>query len=206
MSDTFTVGPGYQGTSDPYTVRQVQENDLWPILDNSGSGTKDSLFDANGNFDGVHPCVAVGGRTAADGRPLNRVGVVISATPGLTVPTSLVRINIGDGFVFKNYVANVLTYAAGVPATFETAPVPGQPVYVDDSDDLGEGVTLSMSPLNDADVKNPLAGYLTYGQTEYPDQAVGGPNETTTFDSTLANSLVEQEYWVELTSGVRELA
>ena len=50
MSDTFTVGPGYQGTSGPYVVRQYQENDLWPILDNSGSGTKDSLFDANGDY------------------------------------------------------------------------------------------------------------------------------------------------------------
>ena len=206
MSDTFTVGPDYEGTSGPMLIREWLESDLWPILDNSLSGTKDSLFDANGDYDGVHPCVAVGGRTAADGRPLNRVGVVISATPGLTVPTSLVRINEADGFVFKNYVANVLTYADSAPATFETAPVPGQPVYVDDSSGLGEGVTLSLSPLNEDDLKNPLAGYLAYGQTEYANQAVGGPNAAATFDSSLANSLVQQEYWIELSAGRRELA
>lgn len=206
MSDVFTVGPGYEGSSFPITVLEVLENDLWPILDNSGSGTKDSLFDANGDYDGVHPVVAIGGRTAADGRPLNRTGVVLSATPGLTVPNSRVRVNIADGYIVKNWVANVLTYSAGTPNTFETAPVPGQPVYVDDSDDLGEGVTLSMSPLNDAGVKNPLAGHLTYGQDEYPNSDVGGPNSSTTFDSSLANELTQQEYWICLTSAVGELA
>jgi hypothetical protein len=98
-----------------------------------------------------------------------------------------------------------LTYAGGNPATFEQAPVVGQPVYVDDSDDLSEGVTLSMSPLNDADVRNPLAGYLFYCQDEYADAGVGGPNSSSTFDGTLPNAATEQSYCVILVNAAREL-
>lgn len=206
MSDTFTSGPDWQDTSGPYITVPCHESDVWPVDDNSGSGTKDSLLDANGNYDGVHPVVAIGGRTAADGRPLNVTGFVVSVIPGLTTALSRVIVNIGDGFIGKNYVANVLTYAAGVPATFEQAPVVGQPVYVDDSNDLGEGVTLSMSPLNDADVKNPLAGVLWYCQDEMADSAQGGPNATYTFDTSLANELVQQEFCILQINGARDLA
>jgi hypothetical protein len=200
MPDEFQQGTDWQQSSGPYVEVDVHESDIWPIADNSGSGTKDALAD------GLHPVVAIGGRTAADGRPLNLTGVVVSFTPGLTVPTGIARINIADGMIVRQYVANVLTYAAGVPATWETAPVPGQPVYVDDSNDLSEGVTLSMSPLNDADVRNPLAGYLWYCQDEFADAAVGGPRTASTFDGTLLGSLVEQEYCVLLVNNGRELA
>jgi len=205
MSDVFQLAP-WEDTSGPFVTVECHEKDIWPVDDNSGSGTKDSIFDANGDYAGVHPVVAVGGRTAADGRPLNVVGVVVSAIPGLTTSLGRVVLNIADGFIVHQWVANVLTYAAGVPATFEQAPVVGQPVYVDDSDDLGEGVTLSMSPLNDADVKNPQAGVLWYCQDEMADQAQGGPNANYTFDSSLANSLVQQEFCVLLCAPTRELA
>lgn len=204
--DIFIHGPGWQQSSEPSTVVDVHEADVWPVDDNSGSGTKDSLLTAALVYDGVHPVVAIGGRTAADGRPLNLTGVVESVTPGLTLATSHVRVDIADGKIVRAWVANVLTYAQGAAATFEQAPVLGQPVYVDDSNDLGEGVTLSLSPLNDADVRNPLAGYLWYCQDEMANAAQGGARTAATFDGTLANSLVEQEYCVLLVNAARELA
>lgn len=205
MSDIFQLAP-WEDTSGPFVTVPVHESDIWPVDDNSGSGTKDSIFNAAGDYAGVHPVVAVGGRTAADGRPLNVTGIVVSATPGLTTALGRVVLNVADGFIVRQWVANVLTYANDVPATFEQAPVVGQPVYVDDSNDLGEGVTLSMSPLNDADVANPYAGVLWYCQDEMADSAQGGPNAAATFDTSLANELVEQEFCVLLINGARELA
>jgi len=200
MPDTFQEGSNWQQSSEPYTIIQVHEADCWPVDDNSGSGTKDQLAD------GLHPVIAIGGRTAADGRPINVTGVVVSYRAGLTTATGLAQVNIADGAIVRQYVANVLTYSGGSAATFETAPVVGQPVYVDDSDDLSEGVTLSMSPLNDAGVKNPQAGILFYCQDEYADAMVGGPNTASTFDTSLSNSLVEQEYCVLLLNVSRDLA
>ena len=199
MSAEFFSGSDWEQSSGPWVNVQVHEADLWPVADNSESGTKDALAA------GLHPVVAVGGRTAADGRPLNLTGVVVSFFAGLTVPTGIAVVNIATGMIVRQVVANVLTYAATVPDTFEQAPVVGQPVYVDDSDDLQEGVTLSMSPLNEDDVANPLAGYLWYCQDEMADAAVGGPNASSTFDNSLANSLVEQEYCVLLVNAAREL-
>jgi len=196
----------YEQSSGPIVTLQVHESDVWPVYDNANVTTKDSLLDANGNYNGVHPVIAIGGRTAADGRPLNMTGVILDVTPSSTLAESLVRVNIADGMIVRNWVANVLTYAQSAPSTFETAPVPGQPVYVDDSQSLGTGVTLSMSPLNDGGVRNPVAGHLTYCQDEYADDMVGGPNAATTFDSALSNSLVQQAYCIVLSNGWRELA
>ena len=198
--DTFQAGTNWQQSSEPLTILQVHEADIWPVADNSGSGTKDEIAT------GLHPIVAIGGRTAADGRPLNLTGVVVDCLEGLVEAEDLVQVNIADGTIVRQYVANVLTYSGASANTFEQAPVVGQPVYVDDSDDLSEGVTVSLSPLNDADVRNPLAGYLFYCQDEYADNTVGGPNVDSTFDTALANSLVEQEYCVVLVSAARELA
>ena len=77
---------------------------------------------------------------------------------------------------------------------------------VDDSDDLAEGVTVSMSPLNTADLENPLAGVLWYCQDEIADGQAGGSRSTATFDTALANEAVEQEFCVMLVAGFRELA
>ena len=201
MTTQFYSGSAWQQSSEPHTFVSVQESDCWPVDDRSGSGTKDQLAD------GLHPVVAIGGRTAADGRPFNLTGVVVScniSTAGTA--TDRIVVNIADGTIVRNYVANVLTYSAGSPATFETAPVMGQPVYVDDTDDLGEGVTLSMSPLSDAGLRNPLAGYLWYCQDEIADGQVGGSRSTATFDTSLSNSLVEQVYCVLLVNAARELA
>jgi hypothetical protein len=201
MPDTFQEGTDWQQSSEPLLVVDVQESDCWPVDDRSGSGTKDQLAE------GLHPVIAIGGRTAADGRPLNLTGVVVScniSTAGTA--TDRVMVNIADGAIVRQYVANILTYSGGAAATWETAPVVGQPVYVDDSDDLSEGVTLSLSPLNDADVRNPLAGYLWYCQDEIADGQVGGSRATATFDTALAEETVEQEFCVLLVNAARELA
>ena len=197
--DTFQNGTNWEQSSGPIVSRDALESDCWPVADNSGSGTKDALAE------GLHPIIALGGRTAADGRPLNLTGVVTSFQAGGTTATGRVRVNIADGMVVRQYVANVLTYS-GTPATFEQAPVPFQPVYVDDSDDLSEGVTCSMSPLNDGGLRNPLAGYLYYCQDELADSSAGGARSAATFDTVLANSLVEQSYCVLLINAARELA
>jgi len=201
MTATFWSGTNWQQSSEPHTIVDVQESDCWPVDDRSGSGTKDQLAP------GLHPVIAIGGRTAADGRPLNFTGVVVSyAGAGSGTATDRVEVNIADGTIVRNYVANVLTYADSAPATFEQAPVVGQPVYVDDSDDLAEGVTLSMSPLNEDDLRNPLAGYLFYCQDEIADGYAAGGRSTSTFDGTLANELVEQTFCVLLVNAARELA
>ena len=201
MTATFYGEVNYQQSSEPHTIVDVQESDCWPVDDRSGSGTKDQLDD------GLHPVVANGGRTAADGRPINQTRGVISINMSvLGTATDRVEVNIADGTIVRNYVANVLTYSGGDANTYETAPVVGQPVFVDDSDDLAEGVTLSMSPLNDADVRNPLAGYLWYCQDEIADGQVGGARATSTFDGTLAEELVEQTYCVLLVNAARELS
>lgn len=191
----FYSGTNWQESSGPVLTRLFDESDLWPVADNSGSGTKDALAD------GLHPAIAIGGRTAADGRPLNMTGVVVS------VQGRLVVVNIAHGFAILNYVSNILTYNGGNANSWESAPVIGQPVYVDDSNDLGEGCTLSMSPLNDAGVKNPLWGVLWYSQDEMVDYGVGGANYSASWPKSWSDS-VSSEYLVPIlhTAGSRELA
>lgn len=201
MPDTFQEGTNWQQSSEPHTIVDVQESDCWPVDDRSNSGTKDQL-DEN-----LHPIIAIGGRTAADGRPLNLTGVVVSMNMStLGTATDRVMVNIADGTIVRQYVANVLTYSGTTAQTFEQAPVVGQPVYVDDSQALSEGVTVSLSPLSGGGLRNPLAGYLWYCQDEIADGQVGGSRSTSTFDGTLADELVEQEYCVLLVNAARELA
>lgn len=190
----------WQQSSEPMTNVDVQENDIWPV-DTRAEAAKDQLSE------GEHPVVAIGGMTAADGRPLNLTGVVVSCNISAAgTATDRVVVNIADGVIVRQYVSNILTYSGEAPNTYETAPVVGQPVYVDDSADLGAGVTLSMSPLNHAGVANPLAGYLWYCQDEIADGQVGGSRSTSTFDTSLANENVQQVYCVLLVNAARDLA
>jgi len=128
---------------------------------------------------------------------------VVSCLEGLVEAEDLVQVNIADGAIVRQYVANILTH----PSTYEQTPALGQPVYVDDSAALAAGVTLSMAQFNSTTtLRNPLAGYLWYCQDEYADNTVGGPNVDPTFDTSLANELVEQEYCVLLINAARELS
>jgi hypothetical protein len=200
MPETFQSGTDWEQSSEPLTIVDVCESDCWPVDDRSGSGTKDQLAP------GLHPIIAIGDR-ADDRRPLQPTGVVVSyAGTGAGTATDRVEVNIADGAIVRQYIANVLTYDTGTADTFETTPYVGQPVFIDDSDDLGEGVTCSLSPLNDAGAENPLAGHLWYCQDEIADGLASGARAASTFDTVLANSLVEQEYCVKLSAAKREMA
>ncbi len=189
---SFTSGSDWQQSSGPEVDRKVHEADLWPIDDNA-NGAKDVLED------GLHPVVAIGGRTEEDGRPENLTGVVKTYNEDAEIAV----INIADGAIVRAYVSNITGYTPGANAvSWETAPIIGQPVYVDDSDDLGAGVTLSLSPLNQDNpgLPNPLAGWLFYCQDEYADFGVGGPNVTTGWPPTWTGSSIETLVCVLLTN------
>ena len=195
-------GHGYETSSIPLTIVDVHESDIWPIADNSNAA-KDAIGA------GLHPVIAIGGRTIADGRPLNLTGVVVSFTAGPTTATGRIAVNIADGYIVKNYVANVLTYTPGAAAlTFESAPALGQPVYVDDSDDLGAGCTLSLSALNDDNpgLRNPLAGVLWYCQDEYVDTGQGGGVTSAVWPKSWSEAYSEYLVCILLFNGGRNLA
>ena len=192
---TFTAGTDWEQSSGPIVNVDVQEEDTWPV-DGRALAAKDQLAP------GLHPLVAIGER-AAPGRPLQVCGVVMSINLSvLGTGTDRVVLNIAHGFITRQYVSNILAH----PDTYETTPVMGQPVFVDDSAALAAGVTLSMSPLNSAGTENPVAGVLWYCQDEIADGQVGGSRAASTFDVSLDDEEVEQEYCVMLVAGFRELA
>lgn len=198
---TFYAGATYETSSEPQTVVQVHEADVWPVHDNSVSGAKDQVDN------GLHPVVAVGGRTAADGRPMNVTGVVVTVVEGLTEPVDLIQLDIADGKIVKNYVSNISGYDGADPNAWEQAPVIGQPVYVDDSAALGAGCTLSMSQFNvTGTLKNPQAGVLWYDQDEYADASVGGPNTSSSWPLTWASTTYEYVVCILLINGFRDLS
>jgi hypothetical protein len=195
MPNTFYEGTNWEQSSEPLCIVDVQEENCWPVDVRSVSTTKDKLAG------GKHPVIAIG-EYAAPSRPYNLTGVVVSYTgvDNSGVATDRVEVNIHRGAVVQQYVSNILTYST-TPATFEQTPQVGQPVYVDDSTYLSEGVTLSMSPLNAAGLENPLAGWLWYCQNEIADVAAGGGRLVSAFDTVLPNSETEQEYCVLLSGG-----
>jgi len=163
----FNSGTNIQDSSGPQCNRKFEEDVIWPIADNA-EAAKDALAD------GLHPVVAIGGRTAADGRPNNITGIVVS----YNAVSDIAVVNIASCQIVRVYVSNIYGYAGEAPNAWEAAPVIGQPVYVDDSADLGAGCTLSMAASNHAGVANPLAGYLMYCQDEYVDESIGGSQDT----------------------------
>ena len=179
VTSDFYSGTDWESSSGPILSRQFALTDLWPVgpdSESDGVGDKDDLAD------GLHPFVAIGPKAS---RPSNLVGVVLSFNDS----ADLAQINLAPGFCAKAYVANVLTYNAGAPNTFDQSLAIGEPVYIDDSDSLDSGITLSRSPLNDDGNGNPQAGYLFYDQDDYADSGVGGPNSTADWPKTVANSL-----------------
>lgn len=189
MPEEFYSGTNWEQSSGPIIPRQVHESDVWPVDDNAAA-QKDVLAD------GLHPVVAVGERTAAGGRPALVTGVVITYIPGTTTALGIVNLNIAEGMIVRQYVANIRDYS---PVDYETAPSVGMPVYVDDSATIGAGVTLSMAEEQAAGLLNPQAGVLWYCQDELANSEMGGARAVSTFDTTLADELVEQEYCVLLT-------
>ena len=180
MTDQFYHANDWESSSGPIISRQFAEADIWPVGLNSesdGTGDKEVLAD------GDHPCVAIGPKASREQD--TPVGVILSWEN-----VNLLNLNVASGFCFKAYVANVLTYSNGSPATFDQSLAIGEPVYVDDSDSLAAGITLSRSPSNDDGGANPLAGWLFYDQDDYLDSGVGGANTAADWPKVVANSLV----------------
>lgn len=99
---------------------------------------------------------------------------VLSRVPGtqlcgtiLTVDAgaSIAIIDFTASMVYREDVRNVLTYAAGVEATFGNINV-GDPVFYDRSPTMPAGVYLSTSPLDNAGVANPLFGFVVLDADE----------------------------------------
>ena len=179
MPTEFIHGTDWEQSSGPIISRMVHLVDVWPqgLASEIGGGNKDVLEN------GMHPAFAIGAKV---NRPNNLVGVVISYEPAAT----LVVLNMADKFISRQYVANVLTYDA--PDTFAATYVLGAPVFVDDSDDLSAGVTLSLSRLNHSGTPNPLFGNVWYCQDDFADHGVGGPNASAGLPVTADNTkLVE---------------
>jgi len=160
MTTEFYTGSDWEVSSGPILTRRAHIDDVWP----EGTGaSKDDLED------GMHPFFAVGPKGQ---RPLNLVGVVQK----YDVDTGCVVLQCAFGFIAQAYVCNITTYAAGDASAWAATLDKHVPVWVDDSDDLPAGVTLSRSNLNDADSENPLAGYTWPDQDEWDDSGKGGGN------------------------------
>jgi hypothetical protein len=160
MTTVFLSGPDYEVSSGPLIIRRAHIDDVWP----EGAGaSKDDLEP------GMHVFFAIGPKGQ---RPQNVVGMVIS----YDTLTDLIELNVAPGSIYRAYVANVLTYNAGSPNTYEATLDKHVPVWVDDSTDLAAGVTLSRSPANEAAAANPLCGFTWPDQDEWTDSGVGGGN------------------------------
>lgn len=180
MTAEFYGETDWECTSGPIITRAYDASaDLWPHGAGSeiGGGDKDVLED------GLHPFLAIGAQ--AD-RPNNLVGVVVTYNS----VNDRAEVNLARFFAAKAYVANAITYSGGDPLAFDQSLAIGEPVYLDDSDTLPAGVTLSRSPLNSSDTPNPLAGYLFYAQDDYNDSYIGGHTASTSWPITVANSIV----------------
>lgn len=160
---TYYTATDWEQSSGPIIPRQYPVGNLWPLglASEIGGGNKQVLVD------GIHPPVAIGLR--AD-RGNNQTGVVLT----YNALGDLAQVNIAEGFITRQWVANILTYNGGNPATWAAAFNIGAPVYIDDSANLSAGCNLSLSPLNSAGSGNPFFGYLIYAQDEYVDHGVGG--------------------------------
>ena len=190
MSATFKSGPDWECSSGPIVTRDFDASaDLWPegVGGDAQGGDKDVLEE------GMHPVFAIGTKAL---RPKNLTGVVISYNED----NDRAQVNLGEKVCVKNYVSNVTSYSGTVPATYDNAVAIGRPVYVDDSNHLPAGVTLSMSPLNNNQGEaNPLAGYIFYCQDDYDDTGVGGADANVSYPRTQANDTAS-EYCILLTN------
>jgi len=165
---TWYAGTDWEQSSGPFCNRKFAESDLWPI-DNNALGAKDVLAD------GDHPVVAISStRTTADGRPQTLTGVVVSYDAVALIAV----VNVAHCVIVRDYVSNIDGYNGAVSNSWEAAPIIGQPVYIDDSADLGAGCTMSMSAANSAGDANPLAGWLMYCQDEYYDRYISGAGQS----------------------------
>lgn len=160
MPDTFYDGGDWEAWhSDRVVTHSAQIGDIWPV---GAADGKDELED------GHHMFFALGPTTQ---RPVNRVGVSMRYFDDAE---RVVLVLGNDEFAAMAYVANILTYDGGDPATWAASVEAWTPVYIDDSAGVPAGVTLSLSPLNASGDDNPRAGWVVRAPDEEPDDAIGG--------------------------------
>ena len=167
MPDGFFSGTDWEQSSGPYLNRDWELADLWPqgLGGEIDGGNKDVLAD------GLHPVLAVGPRSE---RADALTGVVVTYDGATRV-----RLNHAEGFIVRQYVANITGYneTTGAADAWATNADAGTVVYVDDSGPLSAGVTLSLSKTNESGSANPKAGYIMYCQDDYDDSAFGGRDQ-----------------------------
>lgn len=96
----------------------------------------------------------------------NNSGTQLTGTiVDIDATNSLATINIADGFRSYHQIRNVLTYAAAAEATWGNLNF-GDDVYYDRSATMPAAAKLSLSPLDSADARNPIFGFLGYAQDE----------------------------------------
>lgn len=92
---------------------------------------------------------------------------VLSLVPGTQLTGTILTIDAGasvavidftNSMVYRQTVRNVLTYGAGVEATWGPINI-GDPIYYDRSATMPAGTYLSTSPLDNLGAANPLFGY-----------------------------------------------
>ena len=174
MPDVFYTGTDWEGSSEPYINRNVIEADLWPV------GAADGRDELEA---GMHMAFAIG---PVASRPHNLIGVSVTYDED----ADRVIMNIARGFIFKAYVCNITTYAQGAASAWAATLLFGEPVYLDDSAEVGLGCNLSLAAANSAAATNPKVGYVWRAQTEEPDTGVGGTN-TDPYPKTFASSTDE---------------
>ncbi len=158
MPNEFYSGSDYESTSKPDVPVEVHVNYIWPV----GAGqNKDEAFE------GMHPIVAIGSPTT---RPVNMCGVVVT----YEAETGRVRLNVAQGAIVKQYVCNISGYTQGAASSWVANLNPGDPVWIDDSVEVGAGCTLSRSSTNSAGQTNPMAGFVMPCQDQLPDVGIGG--------------------------------
>lgn len=96
------------------------------------------------------------------------IGDLTGTLISLDATNSIAVINTAHGAQYYHKVRNVVTYAQGAESTFTQLNF-GMPVYYDPSSTMPAGYHLSLSPLDENDVVNPLFGHIVWSQTEIAD-------------------------------------
>ena len=173
MSTDFYTGSNWEQSSGPLVIRAFAASELWPAV----ADGKVALAA------GDHPFVAVGDKSF---RPDCLTGVIVT----YDAVSLIAQVNIADGFVVRQYVANVTGYTGTSPNAWNATIDIGDAVFVDDSPSLAAGTTLSFAKTGDIGT-NPLAGYVFRCQDEYVDSYISGPNTSDIYPISVAAATTE---------------
>jgi len=189
MPDEFYSGPNWQQSSDAEPVTYFEKADLWPVGAGSeiNGGDKDDLHvvTQNSGLVELHPILAVGPKA---NRAVCATGVVVR-----TESANKILFDTRHGRICRQYVANVTGYNETTkdPDAWDASLEAGEPIYVDDSDALADGVTVSRSATNCNGDQNPVAGWIHYCQTDYIDTEFGGTHSTAGLPVTASSTATE---------------